>query len=200
MPSLRRSETQVTEVVGTDVESTTFGMDLSFIFYFFKCWLSCWLFLNSVLVLIIRILCFFIRFAGIFRFVYDNLFGPFPIRAYADPCEKWQLVVSCLKHFKMWVHSLLEDIVNSSNWDDLVILLGFCVISGFWPCMMLERKILMMLPFRHSLQLWLTWLLMYNLLYWNWWKYVFDTLNFTLSTTIVVAWLSGNLSLLISYL
>lgn len=41
MPSLRRSETQVTEVVGTDLESTTFGLDLFFIFYFFKRWLSC---------------------------------------------------------------------------------------------------------------------------------------------------------------
>lgn len=39
------------------------------------------------------------RFVGIFRFVYDHVFGPFPQRAYADPCEKWQLVVACLKHF-----------------------------------------------------------------------------------------------------
>lgn len=59
------------------------------------------IFLFFVLVLIIRILCFFIRFVGIFRFVYDHVFGPFPIRAYADPCEKWQLVVACLKHFKL---------------------------------------------------------------------------------------------------
>ncbi|XP_052198623.1 nuclear pore complex protein NUP205 isoform X2 [Diospyros lotus] len=41
------------------------------------------------------------RFIGIFRFVYDHVFGPFPQRAYADPTEKWQLVVSCLQHFRM---------------------------------------------------------------------------------------------------
>ncbi|XP_077210823.1 nuclear pore complex protein (DUF3414) isoform X2 [Tasmannia lanceolata] len=41
------------------------------------------------------------RFVGIFRFVYDHVFGPFPQRAYADPSEKWQLVVACLQHFKM---------------------------------------------------------------------------------------------------
>ncbi|CAK9182161.1 unnamed protein product [Ilex paraguariensis] len=41
------------------------------------------------------------RFIGIFRFVYDHVFGPFPQRAYADPCEKWQLVVACLQHFRM---------------------------------------------------------------------------------------------------
>lgn len=41
------------------------------------------------------------RFFGIFRFVYDHVFGPFPQRAYADPCEKWQLVVACLQHFHM---------------------------------------------------------------------------------------------------
>ncbi|KAJ4837663.1 hypothetical protein Tsubulata_013874 [Turnera subulata] len=41
------------------------------------------------------------RFIGIFRFVYDHVFGPFPQRAYADPCEKWQLVVACLQHFHM---------------------------------------------------------------------------------------------------
>ncbi|CAK7343274.1 unnamed protein product [Dovyalis caffra] len=41
------------------------------------------------------------RFIGIFRFIYDHVFGPFPQRAYADPCEKWQLVVSCLQHFHM---------------------------------------------------------------------------------------------------
>ncbi|KAJ0031919.1 hypothetical protein Pint_13023 [Pistacia integerrima] len=41
------------------------------------------------------------RFVGIFRFIYDHVFGPFPQRAYADPCEKWQLVVACLKHFQM---------------------------------------------------------------------------------------------------
>ncbi|KAF3453692.1 hypothetical protein FNV43_RR04133 [Rhamnella rubrinervis] len=41
------------------------------------------------------------RFIGIFRFIYDHVFGPFPQRAYADPCEKWQLVVACLQHFHM---------------------------------------------------------------------------------------------------
>ncbi|XP_044463911.1 nuclear pore complex protein NUP205 isoform X2 [Mangifera indica] len=41
------------------------------------------------------------RFVGIFRFIYDHVFGPFPQRAYADPCERWQLVVACLKHFHM---------------------------------------------------------------------------------------------------
>ncbi|XP_042036808.1 nuclear pore complex protein NUP205-like isoform X1 [Salvia splendens] len=41
------------------------------------------------------------RFIGIFRFVYDHVFGPFPQRAYADPSEKWQLVIACLKHFQM---------------------------------------------------------------------------------------------------
>lgn len=41
------------------------------------------------------------RFIGIFRFVYDDVFGPFPQRAYSDSCEKWQLVVACLQHFHM---------------------------------------------------------------------------------------------------
>ncbi|CAA2964556.1 nuclear pore complex NUP205 [Olea europaea subsp. europaea] len=41
------------------------------------------------------------RFIGIFRFIYDHVFSPFPQRAYADPCDKWQLVVACLKHFQM---------------------------------------------------------------------------------------------------
>ncbi|MED6124108.1 hypothetical protein PIB30_056009 [Stylosanthes scabra] len=41
------------------------------------------------------------RFIGIFRFIYDHVFGPFPQRAYADPCEKWQLVVASLQHFHM---------------------------------------------------------------------------------------------------
>ncbi|ONK81042.1 uncharacterized protein A4U43_C01F24610 [Asparagus officinalis] len=41
------------------------------------------------------------RFVGIFRFVYDHVFGPFPQRAYADPSEKWQLVIACLQHFHM---------------------------------------------------------------------------------------------------
>ncbi|KAL2479697.1 Nuclear pore complex protein [Abeliophyllum distichum] len=41
------------------------------------------------------------RFIGIFRFVYDHVFSPFPQRAYVDPCDKWQLVVACLRHFQM---------------------------------------------------------------------------------------------------
>lgn len=41
------------------------------------------------------------RFVGIFRFVYDHVFGPFPQRAYADPSEKWELVVACLQHFRL---------------------------------------------------------------------------------------------------
>ncbi|MED6205982.1 hypothetical protein PIB30_022723 [Stylosanthes scabra] len=41
------------------------------------------------------------RFIGIFRFIYDHVFGPFPQRAYANPCEKWQLVVASLQHFHM---------------------------------------------------------------------------------------------------
>ncbi|XP_031097713.1 nuclear pore complex protein NUP205 isoform X1 [Ipomoea triloba] len=41
------------------------------------------------------------RFIGIFRFIYDQVFGPFPQRAYADPSEKWQLVIACLNHFRM---------------------------------------------------------------------------------------------------
>lgn len=41
------------------------------------------------------------RFFGIFRFVYDHVFGPFPQRAFADPSEKWQLVIACLQHFHM---------------------------------------------------------------------------------------------------
>ncbi|KAL6226355.1 hypothetical protein ACLB2K_000317 [Fragaria x ananassa] len=41
------------------------------------------------------------RFIGIFRFIYDHVFRPFPQRAYADPCEKWELVVACLQHFHM---------------------------------------------------------------------------------------------------
>ncbi|KAK4781282.1 hypothetical protein SAY87_017388 [Trapa incisa] len=41
------------------------------------------------------------RFIGIFRFIYDHVFGPFPQRAYADPCEKWELVIACLQHFHM---------------------------------------------------------------------------------------------------
>ncbi|KFK26746.1 hypothetical protein AALP_AA8G287800 [Arabis alpina] len=41
------------------------------------------------------------RFIGIFRFVCDHVFAPFPQRAYSDPCEKWELVVASLQHFHM---------------------------------------------------------------------------------------------------
>ncbi|CAA0815850.1 Nuclear pore complex protein NUP205 [Striga hermonthica] len=56
------------------------------------------------------------RFIGIFRFIYDHVFGPFPQRAYADHCEKWQLVVACLKHFQMMLsmYDLGEDDSDAS--------------------------------------------------------------------------------------
>ncbi|KAL6888297.1 hypothetical protein ACP4OV_009323 [Aristida adscensionis] len=41
------------------------------------------------------------RFMGIFKFVYEDVFGLFPQRAYADPREKWELAVACLEHFHM---------------------------------------------------------------------------------------------------
>ncbi|KAL2621518.1 hypothetical protein R1flu_001723 [Riccia fluitans] len=44
------------------------------------------------------------RYCGIFRFVRDQVFGPFAQRAYADPVEKWKLVVAALNHF----HSILS--------------------------------------------------------------------------------------------
>ncbi|KAM6580187.1 hypothetical protein CsatA_003961 [Cannabis sativa] len=55
------------------------------------------------------------RFIGIFRFIYDHVFGPFPQRAYADPCEKWQLVVSCLQHFHMILskYDITEEDIDS---------------------------------------------------------------------------------------
>ncbi|XP_068641134.1 nuclear pore complex protein NUP205 isoform X2 [Aristolochia californica] len=53
------------------------------------------------------------RFVGIFRFICDHVFGPFPQRAYADLCEKWQLVVACLEHFKMILS--MYDISNEDN-------------------------------------------------------------------------------------
>lgn len=57
------------------------------------------------------------RFIGIFRFIYDHVFGPFPQRAYADPSEKWQLVVACLQHFQM-ILSLYE--VKDEDIDSVV--------------------------------------------------------------------------------
>ncbi|KAL6604475.1 hypothetical protein ACP70R_042902 [Stipagrostis hirtigluma subsp. patula] len=41
------------------------------------------------------------RFMGIFKFVYEDVFGLFPQRAYADPQEKWELALACLEHFHM---------------------------------------------------------------------------------------------------
>ncbi|KAL3532484.1 hypothetical protein ACH5RR_006005 [Cinchona calisaya] len=41
------------------------------------------------------------RFIGIFSFICDHVFGPFPQLAYSDPCNKWQLVVACLQHFQI---------------------------------------------------------------------------------------------------
>ncbi|KAG0486478.1 hypothetical protein HPP92_008573, partial [Vanilla planifolia] len=57
-----------------------------------------------------------LRFVGIFRFIYDQVFGPFPLRAYADPKEKWQLVIACLEHFHLVLkmYDLRdEDIINA---------------------------------------------------------------------------------------
>ncbi|GMN58167.1 hypothetical protein TIFTF001_027267 [Ficus carica] len=55
------------------------------------------------------------RFIGIFRFICDHVFGPFPHRAYTDPCEKWQLIVACLKHFHMILskYDISEEDVDS---------------------------------------------------------------------------------------
>ncbi|XP_010250099.1 PREDICTED: nuclear pore complex protein NUP205 [Nelumbo nucifera] len=55
------------------------------------------------------------RFVGIFRFVYDHVFGPFPQRAYADPSEKWQLVVACLQHFQMilFMYDIKDEDIDS---------------------------------------------------------------------------------------
>ncbi|KAK9947570.1 hypothetical protein M0R45_003188 [Rubus argutus] len=57
------------------------------------------------------------RFIGIFRFIYDHVFRPFPQRAYADPCEKWQLVVACLEHFHMML-SLYD--INEEDIDGVI--------------------------------------------------------------------------------
>jgi nuclear pore complex protein Nup205 len=55
------------------------------------------------------------RFLGIFRFIYDDVFGPFPERAYADPSEKWQLVVACLQHFRMILsmYDIIDEDIDS---------------------------------------------------------------------------------------
>lgn len=75
---------------------------------FIWCFFSCYFFYSSFF-LSLALLYFSIffaidscRFIGIFRFVYDHVFGPFPQRAYADASEKWQLAISCLQHFRMW--------------------------------------------------------------------------------------------------
>ncbi|XP_035542991.1 nuclear pore complex protein NUP205 isoform X2 [Juglans regia] len=62
------------------------------------------------------------RFIGIFRFVYDHVFGPFPQRAYADPCEKWELVIACLRHFHM-ILSMYD--VKDDDVDTVADLLQF---------------------------------------------------------------------------
>ncbi|KAK2984101.1 hypothetical protein RJ640_018126, partial [Escallonia rubra] len=51
------------------------------------------------------------------RFIYDHVFGPSPQRAYADSCEKWQLVVACLQHFKMML-SMFD--IQDEEIDNLV--------------------------------------------------------------------------------
>lgn len=57
------------------------------------------------------------RFIGIFRFICDHVFGPFPQRAYSDPCEKWQLVVACLQHFRMilTMYDIKDEDIDSVN-------------------------------------------------------------------------------------
>ncbi|VFQ73605.1 unnamed protein product [Cuscuta campestris] len=62
------------------------------------------------------------RFIGIFKFIYEQVFGPFPQRAYADPSEKWQLVIACLNHFKMMLSMYGfkdEDIENIADQSQL---------------------------------------------------------------------------------
>ncbi|XP_021760813.1 nuclear pore complex protein NUP205-like [Chenopodium quinoa] len=62
------------------------------------------------------------RFVGIFRFIYDQVFGPFPQRAYADLSEKWQLVVACLHHFRMILTTYeitIEDIESVADRSQL---------------------------------------------------------------------------------
>uniref|UniRef100_A0A2P2MHU4 Uncharacterized protein MANES_05G119700 n=1 Tax=Rhizophora mucronata TaxID=61149 RepID=A0A2P2MHU4_RHIMU len=66
------------------------------------------------------------RFIGIFRFIYDHVFGPFPQRAYADPCEKWQLVVACLQHFHMML-SLYD--IQDEDIDSVVDQSQFSAVS-----------------------------------------------------------------------
>nr|CAB3449258.1 unnamed protein product [Digitaria exilis] len=56
------------------------------------------------------------RFMGIFKFVYEDVFGPFPQRAYADPQEKWELALACLEHFRMVLsmYDINEDDIYAS--------------------------------------------------------------------------------------
>ncbi|KAI5665252.1 hypothetical protein M9H77_24575 [Catharanthus roseus] len=57
------------------------------------------------------------KFVGIFRFICDDVFGPFPQRAYASPCEKWELVVACLQHFQMMLsmYDIKDEDIDSVN-------------------------------------------------------------------------------------
>jgi nuclear pore complex protein Nup205 len=50
---------------------------------------------------ILKSKCSLSRFMGIFKFVYEDVFGPFPQRAYGDPREKWELALACLEHFRL---------------------------------------------------------------------------------------------------
>lgn len=93
-------------------------------------WVSCHEFFLPVIspfLSLILLLCdTFHRFIGVFRFIYDDVFGPFQQRAYADPCEKWQLIVACLQHFQMWVLVLLFNLKSlwfdcTSGWQRLLV-------------------------------------------------------------------------------
>ncbi|GFS40925.1 nuclear pore complex protein [Actinidia rufa] len=73
------------------------------------------------------------RFIGIFRFIYDHVFGPFPQRAYADPCEKWQLVVACLQHFRM-ILSMYN--IEDEDIDSVVDQSQFSAVAQYTPLQM----------------------------------------------------------------
>ncbi|PSS20924.1 Nuclear pore complex protein [Actinidia chinensis var. chinensis] len=73
------------------------------------------------------------RFIGIFRFIYDHAFGPFPQRAYADPCEKWQLVVACLQHFRM-ILSMYN--IEDEDIDSVVDQSQFSAVAQYTPLQM----------------------------------------------------------------
>lgn len=63
------------------------------------------------------------RFVGIFLFVRDDVFGPFPQRAYADLYEKWQLVVACLQHFHLMLsmYQIKDEDVDIANPSQLAL-------------------------------------------------------------------------------